>query len=435
MKNGRLIALILVTLLILTSIVGCAQPQPAAEPAKTEAPTQKPAEAAATAAPAPAEKATIVLSRWAGPHADDQKTVLKDYADATAKVDDIDYGNLKQKQIQSMSSSADYDLVWAQEIWLPEYIAKGWLLPLDELAVKNGVDLGIYSAGMLNANKADGKLYALPTFAQTLILTYNKEWFEKEGQKVPTTVDELIAVAKYFKEKGTGIALPLTQGQASSDLFAQLLYSAGGDYFGADGKLNLLSEEALYAANLYDELSKYAMDGALTWHHDQVSEAIREEKAPFGITVTGLSGMDADPEKSLIADKVGYAAVPGKKLVAGLVSYWSWCVAANSKNPEAAFKLAAWLTGPEAEKKQALMNGQITAVSSLAEDAEVVAKIPFLPATNETLANAKTQPTSASASKIFEPLAAALSEIASSDKPSQDVFTKLQDQLKDVTNK
>lgn len=432
MKN-RVIGVLLALMMVMGLFAGCAAPA-----AQTE--TEPQAEAVveeATAAPeateAAAETPTIVLSRWAGPHADDQKTVAAEYSDAVIKVDDIDYGNLKQKQMQSMSSSADYDLVWAQEIWLPEYIQNGWLMPLDDMVAANGVDLSIYSPAMVDMNRgADGKLYALPTFAQTLILTYNKEWFDREGQKVPTTVEELIAVAKYFKEKGTGIAIPATQGQASADVFAQFLYSAGGDYFGADGKVNMLSEQALYAADLWDQLCQYSMEGSLTWHHDQVSQAIREEIAPFGITVTGLSGQDSNPEVSKIVDKVGYAPIPGLVQVSGCVSYWSWCVAANSKNPEAAFKVAAWLTSPAVEKAQALMNGQITAISSLADDAEVVAKIPFLPATNETLKNAKTQPTSASAAAIFEPLVAALSEIASSDASVTDVFTALQDKVKDI---
>ena len=382
-----------------------------------------------------AEKPTIVLSRWAGPHADDQKTVLAEYPDAIVKVDDVDYGNLKAKQIQSLSTSADYDLVWASEIWLAEYVSKDWFLPLNDMIAKYNVDLSIFSKAMVDMNTTDGKLYAIPTFAQTLILTYNKEWFEKEGQKVPTTVDELLAVAKYFKEKGTGIAIPAMQGQAATDLYGQILYSAGGDYFGSDGKVNLLSDEAIYAAEVWDKLCEYSITGSLTWHHDQVSQAVREGTAPIGITVTGLSGLDSDPEMSKIVDKVGYAPVPAKKSVVGVVSYWSWGVAKNSKNPDAALKLAVWLTSPEIEKKQALMNGQICAVSSLAQDSEVVAKMPFLPATSETLANAKTQPTSVSAGKIFEPLGAALSEIASTNKAPKDVFTKLQEVLKDVTNK
>ena len=386
-------------------------------------------------AAATAEKPTVVLSRWAGPHADDQKTVLAEYPDAIVKVDDVDYGNLKVKQIQSLSTSADYDLVWASEIWLAEYVSKGWFLPLNDMISKYNVDLSIFSKAMVDMNTTDGKLYAIPTFAQTLILTYNKEWFEKEGQKVPTTVDELLAVAKYFKEKGTGIAIPAMQGQAAADLYGQILYSAGGDYFGSDGKVNLLSDEAIYAAEVWDKLCEYSITGSLTWHHDQVSAAVREEVAPIGITITGLSGLDSDPKMSKIVDKVGYAPIPGKKSVVGVVSYWSWGVAKNSKNPEAAFKLAVWLVSPEVEKKQALMNGQIGAISSLAQDSEVVAKMPFLPATSETLANAKTQPTSVSAGKIFEPLIAALSEIASTNKTPKDVLAKLQNDLKDVTSK
>jgi ABC-type glycerol-3-phosphate transport system substrate-binding protein len=386
-------------------------------------------------AAATAEKPTVVLSRWAGPHADDQKTVLAEYPDAIVKVDDVDYSNLKVKQIQNLSTSADYDLVWASEIWLAEYVSKGWFLPLNDMISKYNVDLSIFSKAMVDMNTTDGKLYAIPTFAQTLILTYNKEWFEKEGQKVPTTVDELLAVAKYFKEKGTGIAIPAMQGQAAADLYGQILYSAGGDYFGSDGKVNLLSGEAIYAAEVWDKLCEYSITGSLTWHHDQVSAAVREEVAPIGITITGLSGLDSDPKMSKIVDKVGYAPIPGKKSVVGVVSYWSWGVAKNSKNPEAAFKLAVWLVSPEVEKKQALMNGQIGAISSLAQDSEVVAKMPFLPATSETLANAKTQPTSVSAGKIFEPLVAALSEIASTNKAPKDVLAKLQNDLKDVTSK
>lgn len=378
------------------------------------------------------EEVTLVMSRWAGPHADDQKAVVAEYPGAVVKMDDIDYGNLKQKQIQSLSSTGEFDLVWASEIWLPEYVSKGWVKPLGEYITESGLDTGIYSGGMLSSNTYDGQIYALPTFAQTLILTYNQEWFEKENQKVPTTAEELVAVAKYFKEKGTGIAIPATQGQAATDLFAQLLYSAGGDYFGPDGTFAIDSEAGIAAAQLYDDLCRYAMDGSLTWHHDQVSEAIRTGKAPFGITVTGLAGMDADPEQSLIADKVGYAPVPGIKEVIGCVSYWSWAVSANSKNPKAAFDLAAWLCSPEVEKKQALMNGQITAVGALAQDAEVVESIPFLPAANETLAKAKTQPVSESASVIFEPLGAALSEIATTDKPVAEVLAALQETLGDV---
>lgn len=419
MKKKRLLAALVSLALAAGVFSGCSsKPSDTSNPGGGSTPTN--------------EDVTLVMSRWAGPHADDQKTVVANYPDATIKMDDIDYGNLKQKQIQSLSSTGEFDLVWASEVWLPEYVSKGWVLPLDDYIKASGLDMSIYSDGMVEADTYNGKIYALPTFAQTLILTYNAEWFAQEGQEVPTTVEELVEVAKYFKEHGTGIAIPAAQGQPAVDMYAQFLYSAGGDYFDANGSFDITSDAAVFAAQLYDDLCTYSMDGSLTWAHDQVSEAIRTGKAPFGITVTGLSGMDSDPEQSLIVDKVGYAPIPGKEKVAGCVSYWSWTIAANSKNPQAAFDFAKWLCSPEVEKQQALMNGQISAVSSLADDPEVVSDIPFLPAANATLANARTQPTSESASAIFDPIGAALSEIASTDRPVTDVLAELQETLKDV---
>lgn len=49
-------------------------------------------------------------------------------------------------------------------------------------------------------------------------------------------VEELIEVAAHFKAKGSGIAVPAKQGNASTTLFSQLLFSDGGDYVTADRK-------------------------------------------------------------------------------------------------------------------------------------------------------------------------------------------------------
>ena len=152
------------------------------------------------------------------------------------------------------------------------------------------------------------------------------------------------------------------QGAAAVDVFSALLYSYGGDYFNEAGELDLTSEAAQKAFTLWKDLCDNSMTGSLTWHNDQVSQAIREEKAPFGITISGLANMDIDPEVSLIKDKVGYAPIPGGVENVSVVTYWSWAVAKNSENQEAAYDLAAWMTSPEVEKELALMNGQITAV-------------------------------------------------------------------------
>lgn len=376
---------------------------------------------------------SLVVSRWSGPHADDQKKILAEYDGPEVKMDDVDYGNLKQKQIQSLSTSGDYDLVWVHETWLQDYVAKDFLLPLNDLVDSKDTDLSIYSDAMIESNTVDGEFYAFPTFAQTYMITYNKEWFEKEGQKVPTTPEELVETAKYFKEQGTGIALPAMQGAAAVDVFSALLYSYGGDYFNEAGELDLTSEAAQKAFTLWKDLCDNSMTGSLTWHNDQVSQAIREEKAPFGITISGLANMDIDPEVSLIKDKVGYAPIPGGVENVSVVTYWSWAVAKNSENQEAAYDLAAWMTSPEVEKELALINGQITAVKSLAEDSEVVESIPVLPVANEILATAKPQPSTGDASKILEALQATLSEIGAAGADPAEAAEALQETFSGAT--
>ena len=79
------------------------------------------------------------------------------------------------------------------------------------------------------------------------------------------------------------------------------------------------------------------------------------------------------------------------------------------------------------------MNGQISAISALGDDPDVAAKVPFLPAAAATLANAKTQPTSTSASGIFDPLAATLSQVATTDITPEDALNALQSQLQGIT--
>ena len=131
----------------------------------------------------------------------------------------------------------------------------------------------MYNQSLLDTMTVDGKIMSLPTFTQTSILAYDETAMQRYGGEVPKTFDELIACAKWFKEnEGTGIAVPAMQGQAAVDLFGAILYSCGGEFI-KDGKADLGSDEAAQAITIWQELCKYAMDGASTWHVDDVGQA------------------------------------------------------------------------------------------------------------------------------------------------------------------
>ena len=375
-------------------------------------------------------KPNILASRWAGPHADTQKRIVQSYPDGNVTIDDVDYGNLKQKQItsfQAVSGSGSYDAVWVDSLWMKEYVEAGYLMPIDDYIKSAGVDLGIYAKGLLGSCYYNGKLYGLPTFSQTLIITYDSDAFAKAGVKVPTNSDELVEAAKRFKQLGTGIAIPARQGTASVNLFSQLLFSSDGDYLDKNGKLAITSPEAIYAATIYKQLVDNSVQGCLAWHHDEVAEAVRMKNAPFGTVMSGLSNQDADPERSLIVNTVKYAPLAGKNgKAAAANTFWVWAVPRNAPNPAASVKFISWMTSPDVEKQQTMENQQVSAISSLSNDKEVLAKAPFLPVVMEQLANGKTEPQSVNFAAFREDLVVALSEIATTSASPADVLGRLQ---------
>jgi len=389
-------------------------------------------------APSSGEKVTLTISRWAGPHADDQKELLKQFEKETGisvKMDDVDYGQLQQKQTLNMSTkTGEYDLVWAQEIWIPEYIKSGYLLPIDEYvndAELNPIDFEFsdYNPNLISILTSEDKLYGLPTFIQLPIMVYNKDLLAAEGLAAPKTWAETLAVAKHFRDKGTGIALPAKQGQAAVDIFTSLVRSNDGNYFDADGKLDLGNAANVEAAAFWKELAAVSMNGSANWHYDEVNKAVQSGQAPIGITVSGLAGDLENPDNSSVVGKIGYAPLPYGKQAYGTLSVWNWCVTADSKHPKEAYRLAAWLTSKQTEKTLSLKNGQIAGRQSLFNDSELVAKFPFLPAVGESMKQADTQPLVANAPKLMEKLQTALSALAVGNSDPKTVLEQAQQDL------
>ena len=452
----KLFPLFLALVLFASAVAGCAPatPAPTSAPAApaaqpttppaeppAPAPTTPPAAAAPTEAPK-SEPVTLTISRWAGPHADDQIALVKEFTAQTGidvKVDAIDYGQLYQKQTLNMSGkTGGYDLVWAQEVWLPKYVSLGYLAPLDQfindpavMANVKDFDLKGYNQSLIKTDTIDGKLYGLPTFIQTPMMVYNKEMFEKAGIAVPEnwTWEETLKVARAFKDKGTGIAVPAKQGMAAVDVFAAIMRSNGGDYFDSSGKLALNQPANLDALKFWKDLSAVSMQGSATWHWDEVNKAIQFGQAPFGITISGLLGQLEDPANSKVVGKLGYAPLPYSKTTYDTLSLWSWCVTADSKHPKEAFQLAAWLTSKDTEKKMAQKNGQISAVTSLFSDPDLTSKMPWLPALNKALENSATQPLNDNAPKLSDKMAELLSGVFTGTMTPQDALDQAQKDL------
>ena len=158
-------------------------------------------------------KVELVISRWAGPNADDQGALLQQFEKETGihvRMDAIDYFQLHQKQMLNLSGKTGaYDLIFAQEVWLPDYATSGYLLPLDDFVKDESLggkdfDFQDFNPNLLKINTIGGKLYGLPAFLQTPLMVYNKELLEKAGIQPPKTWEETLTIAKAFMIEARG---------------------------------------------------------------------------------------------------------------------------------------------------------------------------------------------------------------------------------------
>lgn len=91
-----------------------------------------------------------------------------------------------------------------------ELVQAGQLLSLEE-ASKEYNWTETFAEFALNLGKVDGELYSLPDEMETLVVYYNKTLFEENGWDIPTTMDELHALAA---EVAAADIIPFAHGNA-----------------------------------------------------------------------------------------------------------------------------------------------------------------------------------------------------------------------------
>ena len=116
---------------------------------------------------------------------------------------------------------------WSFTSLLKPLIDGGFVAPLDR-ADFDGLS---YLPGALDSNTYGGKLYGIPVSADLWVIYYNKKLFKQAGiERVPATVDEMIALVP--KLKARGIIPMTTDGKDAWPLavtFDQLAWRISGD--------------------------------------------------------------------------------------------------------------------------------------------------------------------------------------------------------------
>jgi multiple sugar transport system substrate-binding protein len=168
--------------------------------AAASAPTAAPTAAAASATQAPQAQAAssgakinVSIATYAGLPDEWQREAAKTWAaqnpNVTLRIDDINYGDMAQKQLTELATGTMQDAVFSGIKWFPYSAAKGAFRPIDDYVKANDPGMEDFFSAALAGATYQGKLYGLPYLmhpGNNALIMYDKDMLAAKNVTPPT---------------------------------------------------------------------------------------------------------------------------------------------------------------------------------------------------------------------------------------------------------
>ncbi|MET0531845.1 MAG: ABC transporter substrate-binding protein [Microvirga sp.] len=257
---------------------------------------------------------------------------------------------------------------------------------------------------IIQNNTVNGKLVAMPWFADAGLLYYRKDLLSKYNRSVPRTWEELTETAATVQEgerknANSNFTGFVWQGRAYEGLTANALEWVGsyngGTIVDEKGQITINNPNAVLALKTAaDWIGKISPGGVLNYTEEeargvfQAGNAVFMRNWPYAWALTQGS-------ESPIKDKVGVAPLPtgrpdGKNVAA--LGGQLLAVSKYSKNVDVASDLVMYLTGPEEQKRRAIVGSFNPTIPALFKDPAIQQAAPFIGELFEVFTNAVARP-------------------------------------------
>ena len=270
-----------------------------------------------------------------------------------------------------------------------QYYGAGWLEPLNAYVGDPAAALKNYLPVYATSNVVDGKVAAMPAFADAMFMYYRKDLLAKHGLAEPKTWDELTAASRTIQVAESRAGNPNLQGlsiqgapiEGAVCTFLLPYWSQGKDFQDAGGKLTL--DRAAAAKGLQQWLTMVD-NGVIKKNVAEVKtpDTVNEFKAGqvvFAINWSWAWDRFNDDPDSKVKGHVGVMPLPamagGKS--ATCVGGWQWAVSAFSKHKAEAAKLVRHLSAAPASKFLAAEGALLPTSLAVYGDADVLKAVPW----------------------------------------------------------
>ncbi|MBT9371773.1 ABC transporter substrate-binding protein [Rhizobium sp. CSW-27] len=392
----------------------------------------------ALSAPAFAEELKVYISSQHQPQVWRQVLDKFEAANPGTKVTIETGGNTSEAQAQYLNTimsakDSSLDVLILDVIRPAQFAAAGWTSPFE------GKDMSVYLPAYAEANTVDGKVVALPAFADSMFLYYRKDLLEKYGIEPPKTWDELKAAVKKINggENNADLQGLSFQGKAIEGAVCTFLlpYWSQGKSLVQNGKLTFDKDAAVKSLKLWksfvDEgISKKNIAEVAT---DDTRKEFQAGNVVFAVNWS-YAWAQSQGKDSAVVGKVGVTRLPA---MAGgdqatCLGGWEWGVSAYSKHQEEAKKLVEYLSSPESSKFMAINGSLLPTYPSLYQDAEVVKAAPWFADAKQVVETAKPRPVTPRYNEVSETIRTTVNAVLAGVMTPEDGATQIESRLKRI---
>lgn len=252
------------------------------------------------------------------------------------------------------TNGGQFDVMTIGTYEAPIWAERGWLTPLDKLpADYNREDL---LKPVIDGLSYNGKPYALPFYAESSMMYYRKDLFQKAGIEMteqPTwnEVEEWAAKTNDPANEIAGICLRGKPGWGENMAFVSTMVNTyGGRWFDMDWQPQINSKPWQDAVGFYVKLlNDYGPAGASSNGFNENLALFSRGNCAIWIDSTVAAGKLYNPAESKVANEVGFAPAPVAVTPKGSHWLWSWALAipSSSSAKEAAKTFVAWATSQD----------------------------------------------------------------------------------------
>ncbi len=253
------------------------------------------------------------------------------------------------------TNGGQFDIMTIGTYEAPLWGKRRWLVRLDS-DLPAGYDLDDVLEPIRKGLSYDGKLYALPFYAESSFTFYRKDLFDRAGLKMPEqpSYDDIARFAAALNDPRRGVYGICLRGKPgwgeNIAYLSTLVNTFGGRWFDERWNPQLTSPEWRQALSFYvDLMRKYGPPGASSNGHNESRALFATGKCAMWIDATVAAGYMFNASESRVADKVAFARAPVAKTTDGAQWLWSWALAipSSSRHTAEAKRFVQWATSKD----------------------------------------------------------------------------------------